>query len=146
MCRCRGICPFELKISILDGFPTSGNHTSGVVMLSLSSTPKTFLFNMPETSEISNATDFSEQMMGSCLCRSIVVTIVDSDLFTTPRGHLCHCENCRKLSGSYVSSNLLLSDEKVRLEDQSGSLTKYTDTETESGTPAYRYFCSRCGT
>jgi len=84
-------------------------------------------------------------MSGTCLCGSIKVTITEKDLFAKPRGHLCHCANCRKVAGSYVASNLLIEKEKVRIEDRDGTLKVYEDLATLSGNPVYRSFCSKDG-
>ncbi|KAK4952377.1 hypothetical protein LTR10_009183 [Elasticomyces elasticus] len=86
-----------------------------------------------------------DSLTGSCLCGSITVTINDSELFTKPRGHLCHCSNCRKVAGSYVSSNLLIEAEKVEIQDRDGTLKTYEDRATGSGNPVYRSFCSADG-
>ncbi|KAK4550140.1 hypothetical protein LTR36_003107 [Oleoguttula mirabilis] len=92
-----------------------------------------------------DASKFADSLSGSCLCGSITVTITDKDLFTKPRGHLCHCSNCRKVSGSYVSSNLLIEAEKVKIDDRDGTLKTYEDHATLSGNPVYRSFCSTDG-
>ncbi|KAJ9635520.1 hypothetical protein H2201_003181 [Coniosporium apollinis] len=84
-------------------------------------------------------------LTGTCLCGSIRVTINDPDLFTRRRGHLCHCANCRKVAGSYVAANLLIENDKVEIEDKNGTLKEFKDTETMSGTPVGRWFCSTCG-
>jgi hypothetical protein len=84
-------------------------------------------------------------MSGSCLCGSITVTITDKELFTKKRGHLCHCANCRKVAGSYVASNLVIEEEKVKIEDRDGTLTSYEDWATLSGNPVHRFFCSKDG-
>lgn len=88
---------------------------------------------------------FSQSLSGTCLCGSIKVTINDSELFTRRRGHLCHCANCRKVAGSYVSSNLVIEEAKVQIEDTKGTLKRYTDTETGSGKSLGRFFCGNCG-
>ena len=88
---------------------------------------------------------FAESITGSCLCGSIVVTITDSELFTKPRGHLCHCANCRKVAGSYVASNLVIEEDKVKIEDRNGTLKEFIDTQTGSGKELSRFFCGTCG-
>lgn len=88
---------------------------------------------------------FSESLSATCLCKSIRVTINDNELFTRPRGHLCHCANCRKVAGSYVSSNLAIEKEKVVVEDPKGCMKKYIDMETGSGKKLERCFCCTCG-
>lgn len=88
---------------------------------------------------------FSESLSGTCLCGSIRVTITDPELFTRRRGHLCHCANCRKVAGSYVASNLVIEEEKVKIEDRNGTLKEYTDKDTGSGQSLGRFFCGNCG-
>jgi len=92
-----------------------------------------------------DVSEFSKSLSGSCLCGSITVTINDDELFTKPRGHLCHCANCRKVAGSYVSSNLLIEGEKVKITDRDGTLKTYEDYATGSGNAVYRSFCSKDG-
>ncbi|KAI9930283.1 hypothetical protein MW887_012096 [Aspergillus wentii] len=48
-------------------------------------------------------------------------------------------------SGSFAASNLIIEEAKVDIDDREGTLTKFLDTQTGSGTPLDRYFCSRCG-
>jgi hypothetical protein len=88
---------------------------------------------------------FSSSLSSTCLCGAIRVTIHDSELFTRPRGHLCHCANCRKVAGSYVSSNLAIEKEKVEVVDEGGKMKKYRDMETGSGKCVERCFCGECG-
>ncbi|KAH6340011.1 hypothetical protein HBI37_114820 [Parastagonospora nodorum] len=78
---------------------------------------------------------FPTHLTATCLCTAIRVTITDSELFTRPRGHLCHCSNCRKVAGSYVSSNLAIEKEKVSVEDPKGVMKRYRDMQTGSGNP-----------
>ncbi|KAK3720915.1 hypothetical protein LTR37_003578 [Vermiconidia calcicola] len=89
-----------------------------------------------------DASEFADGMTGSCLCGSITVSIKDSELFARRRGHLCHCENCRKISGSYVAANLLIEEDKVDLKDRDGTLKTYKDKATGSGNSVFRKFCS----
>lgn len=103
---------------------------------------------MPELTgnpNLHDVTGFTEGLSGTCLCGSVKVTIHDRDLFTKRRGHICHCANCRKVSGSFAASNFIIEEDKVEIEDQENTLTKFLDTQTMSGTPLERYFCSRCG-
>ncbi|BCS20187.1 GFA family protein [Aspergillus puulaauensis] len=103
---------------------------------------------MPELTgnpNLHDVTEFNEGLSGTCLCGSVKVTIHDRDLFTKRRGHICHCANCRKVSGSFAASNFIIEEDKVEIEDQENTLTKFLDTQTMSGTPLERYFCSRCG-
>jgi len=94
---------------------------------------------------LQDSAQFIDGLAGNCLCGSIKVTIRDSELFTKRRGHICHCANCRKVSGSFAASNFIIEEDKVDIADHDGTLTKFVDTQTGSGTPLDRYFCSRCG-
>ncbi|PNS20926.1 Procollagen galactosyltransferase 1 [Sphaceloma murrayae] len=89
--------------------------------------------------------EFKDGLQGHCLCGSINVTINDKELFSRPRGHLCHCWNCRKVAGSFVASNLIIEEAKVNIEDRNGTLKEFIDTQTGSGKPLSRYFCGACG-
>lgn len=86
--------------------------------------------------------EFEQGLTGTCLCGSIRVTIKDKELFTGRRGHLCHCSNCRKVAGSYVSANLIIEEDKVEIQDNTGTLKTYSDYDTASGNPVFRSFCS----
>lgn len=90
-----------------------------------------------------DASKFKDGVTGSCLCGSIQVTILPAagDLFAQPKGHLCHCANCRKVAGSYVASNMLLDATHVKIEDREGTLKTYEDKATGSGNSVYRSFC-----
>ncbi|KAH9815683.1 Glutathione-dependent formaldehyde-activating enzyme [Teratosphaeria destructans] len=102
--------------------------------------------NQPTGDPKQHSTDkFADGISGSCLCGSITVTIQEKGLFDRPRGHLCHCANCRKVAGSYVASNLLMEEEKVDIDDRDGTLKTYEDRATLSGNPVYRSFCGKDG-
>ena len=84
-------------------------------------------------------------MTGSCLCRSITVTVTQNDLFTKPNGHICHCMNCRKITGASSAALLMLPSKNVTLSDPKQYLKTYMDNDTGSGNPLPRSFCSNCG-
>ncbi|KAF2111008.1 Mss4-like protein [Lophiotrema nucula] len=88
---------------------------------------------------------FIDGLTGTCLCGSITVTIKDQELFTKKRGHLCHCSNCRKSSGSFVAANLAIDSDVVEVKDRDGTLKTYDDYETGSGKKVERVFCARDG-
>ncbi|KAI4121938.1 MAG: hypothetical protein LQ347_006690 [Umbilicaria vellea] len=83
-------------------------------------------------------------MESTCLCKAVAVKIDDDELFTRPRGHLCHCLNCRKTSGSAFGSNLLIEESKVTITGQE-HLKNYEDKDTNSGNTVTRSFCGTCG-
>lgn len=62
-----------------------------------------------------------------------------------PHVHFCHCSNCRKSSGSYVSANLRIESKTITIADPQGSLKKYEDGDTASGNVVVREFCGGCG-
>ncbi|PSN65182.1 hypothetical protein BS50DRAFT_575247 [Corynespora cassiicola Philippines] len=104
--------------------------------------PKNPFTGDPKSHPIS---EFEQGMRGTCLCKSISITIKDPELFTKRRGHLCHCSNCRKISGSYVAANFAIEKEKVEFHDEKGTWKEYEDWETGSGKVVLRCFCSNCG-
>ncbi|KAL4944571.1 Mss4-like protein [Aspergillus oleicola] len=85
-----------------------------------------------------------DTLIGTCLCGSICVTIRDPSLWTKCLGHLCHCANCRKVSGSYVTSNLNIKEATIHIDDLHRVLKMYIDLDTMSGREVGRYFCSNC--
>ena len=82
---------------------------------------------------------------GSCLCGSISITITELDLFSKPNGHICHCINCRKFTGSDHSNVMMLPASNVSVSDTKGHLKVYNDTDTGSGRVSPKSFCSNCG-
>ncbi len=85
-----------------------------------------------------------QTMEGTCLCGAITVAVTDPDLYTRRRGHLCHCANCRKTSGSTYGANLAIESEKVKITGED-KLKEYRDSNTLSGNTVSRFFCSNCG-
>jgi hypothetical protein len=56
---------------------------------------------------------------------------------------VCHCETCRKNSGSAFSMNVAVPQDRFRIE--SGSPRRYEDHSGASGKAFYRFFCGDCG-
>ena len=84
-------------------------------------------------------------MEAHCLCGAITVKIHDDKLFgSQPRGHICHCFNCRKTAGSLFGISLMIENEKVSISGEE-NLAEYKDYDTTSGNPVSRYFCKTCG-
>ena len=88
---------------------------------------------------------FAEGMTGECLCGNIKLTLRKKDLFTKRNGHLCHCVNCRKVSGCIASNNMVVDKASVDISDPKKLLKTYHDSNTGSGLTARRSFCSNCG-
>lgn len=74
---------------------------------------------------------------GGCLCGAVRYTC---DGETMMAGH-CHCEDCRRTSGSGHSSHLAVHEDSVTL---AGSVTAYVR-PADSGNPVTRAFCPTCG-
>lgn len=87
---------------------------------------------------------FANSATGTCLCGSISVT-VHAPIHDIPDMYICHCANCRKVSGSYAAPNLRVPRSKVVIEDRKGTIKKYEDFATGSGNVVERYFCAGCG-
>ena len=73
---------------------------------------------------------------GSCLCGSIRYTI-EGEL--SDFGY-CHCQSCRKASGTAHAANASVDRSRFRLNDPDGYLNEY-----ESSPGKVRAFCSQCG-
>lgn len=82
---------------------------------------------------------------GTCLCKAITIIVTQRDLFAKPNGHICHCLNCRRHTGSNAWSVLLVATEKVSIDDPKGYMKSYLDGDTSTGDPIPRTFCSNCG-
>lgn len=70
----------------------------------------------------------------SCLCKS--VTFETGELFY---GRFCHCENCRKYSGTSPAAWIATESKSFTLISGESTVTKFA---TENGR---RCFCSTCG-
>jgi hypothetical protein len=111
--------------------------------LILSGEPKIPLTGNPKDYSLEKIKE--EGLKGTCLCGSINVTLRDPTMFDEPRSINCHCWNCRKVTGSTMSSNLILENSQVTIEDKNGTLKMWEDKWTESGAAIKRFFCSTCG-
>ncbi|EDN99005.1 predicted protein [Sclerotinia sclerotiorum 1980 UF-70] len=84
-------------------------------------------------------------MEATCLCGTITVTINDLELFSRPRGHLCHCQNCKKTASSAFGSNFMIETEKVTIEGAQ-NLSVYEDYATTRGKCVRSIFVKHAGT
>lgn len=73
---------------------------------------------------------------GSCLCGAIQYRI---DGALSEFGY-CHCQSCRKASGSAFGANVGVDRKDLQLSDPNAYLKEY-----ESSTGKLRAFCSNCG-
>ena len=79
-----------------------------------------------------------EQFNGSCLCGSVTYELTGDAI----RFYHCHCERCRKASGTGHASNLLVKEFKFKWKSGEELLTRYSVPEAER---FYNLFCSKCG-
>ncbi|XMA10243.1 hypothetical protein WAI453_003034 [Rhynchosporium graminicola] len=78
---------------------------------------------------------------GGCHCGQVRYKL---DAGSEPMfGLICHCSNCKKLSGSQMMCASVYS--KSHFTVNKGEPAQYADTQTDSGKPATRYFCPKCG-
>lgn len=74
---------------------------------------------------------------GSCLCGRVRFTVQgDFDSF-----YLCHCQHCRKDSGSAHAANLFSHSAELRWDSGADAVTSFT----LAGTRHSRSFCQSCG-
>ena len=75
---------------------------------------------------------------GSCLCKQVTYSFpVDAVL----SAHHCHCEDCRKSTGSGKATIILISDQALKI---SGEI-KYFSVIGSEGNKVSRGFCVECG-
>ncbi|KAF1816069.1 hypothetical protein P152DRAFT_510908 [Eremomyces bilateralis CBS 781.70] len=78
---------------------------------------------------------------GGCLCGAVRYSIVDS---TEPIYNvICHCDNCKKASGSLIKCASIYP--KASFEIVAGIPKQYRDGATDSTKPLFRHFCGDCG-
>lgn len=78
------------------------------------------------------------QLSGSCLCGSVVYEITGEPL----RFYHCHCQRCRKATGTGHASNIFLKPSRVRWTAGESLLRHYKVPEAKRFATA---FCGHCG-
>ncbi|KDR72261.1 hypothetical protein GALMADRAFT_74028 [Galerina marginata CBS 339.88] len=78
---------------------------------------------------------------GSCLCKSVQYTVTGDPLTF----RVCHCQNCRKATGSAFMTNVFFNKDNVCITEGEEMLGTYPDQETWNGATLNRLFCSSCG-
>ncbi|GKT61827.1 DUF636 domain protein [Colletotrichum tofieldiae] len=73
----------------------------------------------------------------SCLCNAIKINIIGSPMAAA----LCHCGDCRKISGSAFGFNWVLASKDVEITGN----PKIFSTTANSGNTVTSHFCSDCG-
>ncbi|KAF2215906.1 hypothetical protein CERZMDRAFT_94293 [Cercospora zeae-maydis SCOH1-5] len=74
---------------------------------------------------------------GSCACGAINIKSVGE----VQARALCHCADCKKITGSTYSTNIIVPGVEVT----KGSTKKWTKT-ADSGNPITSHICAECGT
>ncbi|KAF2110697.1 Mss4-like protein [Lophiotrema nucula] len=75
---------------------------------------------------------------GGCMCGNIRYTVEGEPVGTA----LCHCRDCRKISGSTYSSNAIYPEDGFKL--VKGSPKKHVKT-ADGGNEITSFFCGDCG-
>ncbi len=75
---------------------------------------------------------------GGCLCGAIRYEI-DGEPFRIAN---CHCDDCRKATGSAYATNLFYKEEQITLLQGS---PKHYDHTADSGNSMFKEFCGNCG-
>ena len=77
-------------------------------------------------------------LSGSCLCGSVQFEVTGKD----PKFYHCHCERCRKASGTGHMSNIIVVTDAVRFTAGESLLKRYDVPEAKRFATV---FCSNCG-
>ncbi|KAJ5654001.1 hypothetical protein N7490_001004 [Penicillium lividum] len=81
-------------------------------------------------------------MEANCLCKAVTVKVSYNWLDGKNHGQVCHCYNCRKVSGTALgATNLIVDRSTVTI---TGELYLFDDYDTKTGKPVHRYFCKVC--
>lgn len=75
---------------------------------------------------------------GSCLCKQVSYSFPTDAVVSA---HHCHCEDCRKSTGSGKATIILIQDKQLII---SGDITYFSVTGTD-GSKVSRGFCKACG-
>ncbi|KAJ4470831.1 Mss4-like protein [Lentinula aciculospora] len=90
---------------------------------------------------MSSATSSETVRNGSCLCGTVRFTVKGDPFHYL----VCHCKNCQKSSGSAFMMNVWFKDKVFTMIAGQDALSFFQDTDTDTGKPLSRYFCSKCG-
>lgn len=86
---------------------------------------------------ISMGEKMPETISGGCLCGKVTFEITDD----FKQFHLCHCTECRKITGSAHASNLFASPDNIIWLGGAGSIRRYEYPDGDLTTA----FCAECG-
>ncbi|BCS04321.1 GFA family protein [Aspergillus luchuensis] len=75
---------------------------------------------------------------GSCFCGNVRIELSGEPMIVA----LCHCHDCRKVTGTLYSYNFVSKDDNVKITGNPKELPKTSD----SGVRIVNHFCGDCGT
>ena len=78
-----------------------------------------------------------EMIKGNCLCGQVTFCLKNE----FSRFFLCHCEQCRKITGSAYASNLFTSAENIEWTSGECNIKRFDDPERDFT----KAFCTECG-
>ena len=74
---------------------------------------------------------------GKCLCGEVTY-----ECHVEPKAiYNCHCEDCRRATGSVFGTNLFVPEDQVKI---SGKVSTYSH-QADSGSTMVKQFCAKCG-
>jgi len=76
----------------------------------------------------------------SCLCKRVRLTITGTDKGAV----VCHCRNCREVTGSAFAHNYRYANASLEYERGEELIKCYEDGKTNSGNVIRRHFCQNC--
>ncbi|BCS02093.1 GFA family protein [Aspergillus luchuensis] len=93
------------------------------------------------TSTSSPTTAAPEPITGSCLCGGIQYEVTGEPM----KRVMCHCENCRKFTGSSFMANSFMKESQLTIKSGESLIQSFKDTKVDSGNTLERRFCRVCG-
>ena len=79
-----------------------------------------------------------QQQTGRCQCGEITYSLKKDRVIS---GHLCHCKDCQRTTGSGKATILFIAKKYVDLNGE----VKYFESKGSSGSHVRRGFCPNCG-
>ena len=79
-----------------------------------------------------------EQFTGGCLCGKIRYKVNA----VPQRIHNCHCDNCRKVTGSAFATNIFVAEDDIMITQGEPKFHSHT---ADSGNVLVKEFCGNCG-
>tara|TARA_R110002073_G_scaffold74609_6_gene182488 strand:- start:1247 stop:1669 length:423 start_codon:yes stop_codon:yes gene_type:complete len=81
--------------------------------------------------------NMTNMLTGSCCCGDVTFTLEDNFSYF----YFCHCEQCRKLTGSAHAANLLTSPDNIKWVNGADKIKRYDHPERTFS----KNFCENCG-